>query len=94
MDEVIPLDLPEFPPRTPTPQPLGEEIRTYTRLLAAYRGRYVAILGESVVGHGSDLFAVLERAYAEYGYRPILCRLVTDQPSRVVRMPSVRVHRG
>ncbi len=98
MDEVVTLDLPEFTPRTPTPQPLDAEMRTYTRLLpgllAAHRGEYVAILGECVVGSGSDLFAILDQAYADHGYRPILCRLVTDQPRPVLHIPSVRVVRA
>lgn len=97
MDEVVTLDLPEFVTRPP-PSPLDEEVRTYARLLpellATHRGQYVAILGDRVVGSGSDLFAVLDQAYADHGYRPILCRLVTDQPRPVLHIPSMRVVRA
>jgi hypothetical protein len=100
MDEVIEFDMPEIdwrPGPVLAPQPLDEAIQTYNRLLpellATHRGQFVAILGDRVVGTGIDLFAVLKQAYAEYGYRPILCRLVTDQPRRVARIPSVRVWR-
>jgi hypothetical protein len=77
----------------PPPNPLAAEEEAFARLLSklltTHKGQYVAILGDRVVASGPDQFAVLSQAYAEQGYRPILCRLVTDQPERVVRIPSV-----
>ena len=94
MDEAITLDIPPFEPQPPAPPPvLSEEVRTFDRLLpellAAHRGEYVAILGDRVLGTGPDRIELLTRVYAEHGYRAILCRLVTDHPRRVVRLPSV-----
>lgn len=86
MDNVVTLDIPEFRTRTPTrPEPpLADEQRAFARLLPellhTHRGQYVAVFGGRVVGSGADLFAVLSQAYAEHGYWPILCRLVTDEP--------------
>ena len=98
MSEVVTLDIPPFDLPPPAPPPvLSEEVRAFDRLLPellnTHRGEYVAILGGRVVGTGPDRSELLTRAYAAYGYRPILCRLVTDQPSPVVRIPSVRVGR-
>ena len=96
MAEVITFELPEIEwrPRATTPaDPLEEELRAFDRLLpellGTHRGRYVAVFGGKVVGTGTDKIAVAKKAYAEYGYRPILVRLVTDAPPRVVRIPSV-----
>jgi hypothetical protein len=99
MDEVITIDVPLFDPQplVPPSRPLAEEERAFARLwpelLTTHRGQYVAVLGDRVVCSGPDVFTVLTQAYAEHGYRPILCRLVTDRPRRVVHLPSVRVGR-
>ena len=96
MDDVITFELPEivWRPRATIPaNPLDEELRAFDRLLpellTTHRGQFVAVFGGNVVGSGTDKIAVAKQAYAEYGYRPILVRLVTDAPQRVVRIPSV-----
>jgi hypothetical protein len=99
MDGVITFEVPAFDPPPPPPPPvLSGEVRTFDRLLPellkAHRGEYVAILGDRVVGTGPDRHELLTRVYADHGYQPILCRLVTDQPPRVVHIPSVRVGRA
>lgn len=94
MAEAITFDLPEINWRPPTASPLDGEIRAFERLLPellqTHRGRYVAVLGGRVIVCGADKIAVAKQAYAEHGYRPILVRLVTDQPRPVVHIPSVR----
>lgn len=92
MAEVIAFDIRDIdsrPDRAVATDVLGDETRAFDlllpELLTTHRGRYVAILGGRVVGSGSDLFAVLKQAYADHGHRPILVRLVTDAPPRVLR---------
>ena len=43
---------------------------------------------------GIDQIEVAERAYARFGYIPILVTLVTDEPRPVVRIPSPRMLRN
>lgn len=100
MDNVVTLEVPEMAllPPAGRPHPLAEEQRAFDRLLPdllkTHRDQYVAMLDGQVVGSGPDLFAVLTQVYADHGRRPILCRRVTDQPRRVVHLPSVRVARA
>jgi len=96
MDDVITMELPAFDTWTPVPppNPLADEERAFARLLpellTTHEGKYVAMYGGKVVAVGPELVAVLSQAYLEHGYRPILCRLVTDAPERVIHFPSVR----
>jgi hypothetical protein len=60
-------------------------------LLRTHRDQYVAIHEGRVVGSGADQVEVAERAYAMFGYTPILVTLVTDRLRPVVRMRSPRV---
>jgi hypothetical protein len=60
-------------------------------LLRTHRDQYVAIHEGQVVESGADQIEVAERAYARFGYIPILVTLVTDRPRPVVRMPSPRL---
>lgn len=95
MDDVITFEIPPIDSWTPSLSPpvLIEERLAFARLLpellTTHRGQYVAMLGDRVVASGSDQYAVLSQAYAEHGYRPILCRLVTSERPRVVHIPSV-----
>lgn len=94
MDSVVTLEVLEIGTREwPVAPPLAAEQRAFVQLLPellrTYRGQYVAILGDRVIDSGPDRVELLTRVYAEHGYRPILCRLVTDQPPPVVRIPSV-----
>lgn len=63
-------------------------LRLLPGLLGEYRGQYVAVHEGRVVGHGLDKVAVALAAYREFGPVEILVRLVTDEPPRVVRIPS------
>jgi hypothetical protein len=101
MDGIVTMELPAFDTAPPGPPPnvLADEERAFARLLpellTTHKGQYVAILGGKVVGCGADKIAVAKQAYADHGYRPILVRLITDEPQRVAILPSVfRVGRG
>jgi Family of unknown function (DUF5678) len=59
-------------------------------LLRTHRDQYVAIHEGRLVESGANQIEVAERAYARFGYIPILVTLVTNQPRPVVRMPSPR----
>lgn len=61
-------------------------VRLRQELLAQYRGQYVAIHDEKVVGSGDDHAAVAFAAYQQFGYVPIYVDLVADEVSRVVRV--------
>ncbi len=58
-------------------------------LLRTYRDQYVAIHEGQVVESGPDQIEVAERAHARFGYIPILVCLVTDQPQKPIRIPSL-----
>ncbi len=99
MDGIVTMELPAFDTWAPVapPNPLADEERAFARLLpellTTHAGQYVAVFGGQVVGSGADEVTTLKKAYADHGYCPILCQLVTDKP-RVARIPSVRVFRG
>jgi hypothetical protein len=61
--------------------------RLLPELLKTHRDQYVAIHEGQVVGTGPDQIELADRAYAQFGYIPILVTLVTDRP-RVVRIPN------
>src|SRR5262245_57977642 len=65
--------------------------RLLPELLRTHRDLYVAIHEGRVVESGADKLEVADRAYARFGYVPILVTLVTDQPLPVIRIPSPRV---
>ncbi len=58
-------------------------------LLATHRGEYVAVHEGRVVGSGPHKLDVAMAAYREFGKTPILVRLVTDEPQRIVSIPSL-----
>lgn len=81
------------PPKTPTK--FEREMAAFRMLLPSllkdYRNKYVAIHEERVVGSGDELIKVAFDAYDRFGYQPIYVDLVTDEPARPIRIPSVRV---
>jgi len=70
------------------------ERRAFSRLLGEllpqYRGQYVAIHGERVVGSGPEEVDLTARVLRDVGFRPIFVALVTDDPIPE-RIPHVRV---
>ena len=64
------------------------------KLLATHRGQCVAVHKGRVIAEGPDQVEVAKRAYALVGYVPIYVGLVTDEPSRPVRLPSPRLLPG
>lgn len=59
-------------------------------LLKTHRNRYVAVLGGAVVGTGNGFLQVAQEAYAQHGHVPIYVGLVSEQPARLIRLPSSR----
>jgi hypothetical protein len=59
-------------------------------LAAGWKGEYVAIHDGAVVGRGRDKLVLAAEVGRQYGPVEILVRLVTDEPRRVVRIPSFR----
>ena len=93
--EVFPapiLDLPP-PPENKWEKEYHAFIRLLPQLLETHRDKYVAVHEGKVVDSGEDIIELALRAYATYGYVPIYCGLVTDQPQRPIRIPSPRVVR-
>jgi hypothetical protein len=93
MNSVETLPAPVLP--TPSEDKFRSEQLAFRRLLPellkTHRDQYVAIHEGKVVDSGSDQIEVAERAYARFGYLPILVTLVTDQPRPVIRIPSPRL---
>jgi len=93
MNSTETLPAPVLPP--PPEDKFRSEQRAFHRLLPellpTYRDQYVAIHEGRVVESGEDKLEVAGRAYARFGYIPILVTLVTDQPQRPSRIPSPRV---
>jgi hypothetical protein len=91
----------ELLPAPVLPEPPEDKFRTEQRafhrllpeLLQSHRNQFVAIHDGQVVESGTDQIDVAERAYARFGYVPILVTLVTSQPRKPIRIPSLRVLR-
>jgi hypothetical protein len=60
-------------------------LRLLPELLAAYRGRYVAIHNAQVVDSDGDDITLIQRVHARVGYVPIHVGLVSDS------LPLVRI---
>ncbi len=56
-----------------------------------YSGRYIAILGTSVLDSDTDFSALAERVYERFGYRRIFMPFVGTH--KVYRIPSPRLAR-
>ena len=72
----------------------GAFLRLLPTLLATHRGRYVAVHHGCVIAEGPEQVEVAKQAYARAGYVPIYVGLVTEEPSRPVRLPSPRLLPG
>jgi len=59
-------------------------------LLKKYKGKYIAILNNKIVGFDKDFSKLAERIYKKFGYQTIFMPFVTEQ-ERVVRIPSPRI---
>ena len=59
-------------------------------LLSTHRRQYVAVHDGQVVASGDEQIEVALRAYRTHGYVPIYVGLVSDEPPRLVRVPSPR----
>lgn len=85
---------PDVKPLLNPPTKFEREMAAFRRLLPTllerYRGQYVAIHEEQVVGSGDDLVSVALVAYKQHGYQPIYVDLVTDEPVRPVRIPHFK----
>ncbi len=90
-DVMDPPDLKPLPPTTKFERERRAFARLKPELLDQYRGQYVAIHEEKVVGRGDDHLAVTMEAYRKFGYVAIYVDLITDEPQRPVRVPSIRV---
>lgn len=62
-------------------------------LLKKYRGQYVAVHNGEVVESAPDLRTLRSKVFARFGYTPMLHKLVSDAPDRVVVVRSPRVER-
>jgi hypothetical protein len=95
MDSTETLPAPVLP--APPEDKFRKEQQAFRRilpeLLRVHRDQYVAIHEGQVVESGTDKLEVADRAYARFGYVPILVTLVTDRPLPVIRIPSPRVLR-
>lgn len=59
-------------------------------LLGKYKGKYIAILDNKVVGSDKDFSKLAQRIYKKYGYRTIYMPLV-EAKRKTVRIPSPRI---
>ena len=59
-------------------------------LLKKYKGKYIAILNNKVIGSGKDFSRLAQRVYSKYGYQTIYMPFV-DVREKVVRIPSPRI---
>lgn len=78
-------------------EPLGGELRenmlwyerNRRRLLARYRGQYVAVLDRAVVDHDRDFAALAARVFGRHGGRPVFVPRVQEKETRA-RLRSPR----
>ena len=59
-------------------------------LLEKYKGKYIAILNNKIVGSDKDFSKLAKRVYKKYGYQTIYMPFVGGK-DRIVRIPSPRV---
>ena len=98
MSDMTTLPAPDLSVKEATHAAWEEEQRAFLRLLptllATHRGRYVAVHHGCVIAEGPEQVEVAKQAYARAGYVPIYVGLVTEEPSRPVRLPSPRLLPG
>lgn len=59
-------------------------------LFKKYKGKYIAILNNKVIGSDKDFSKLAQRVYKKYGYQTIYMPFV-DTKEKVVRIPSPRI---
>ncbi len=59
-------------------------------LLIKYKGRYIAILNNKVIGSGKDFSKLAQRVYKKYGYQTIYMPFV-EAKKNIVKIPSPRI---
>jgi len=98
MSDMTTLPAPDLSLKEATHAAWEEEQRAFLRLLptllATHRGRYVAVHHGCVIAEGPEQVEVAKQAYSRAGYVPIYVGLVTEEPSRPVRLPSPRLLPG
>ena len=65
--------------------------RLLPTLMSQYRDQYVAVHEGQVVDSGADQVELALRVYRRFGYVPIYVGLVSDEPVRMLRVPTPRV---
>ena len=65
--------------------------RLLPSLLSQHRDEYVAIHEGQVVDSGADQIDLALRVYRRFGYLPIYVGLVSNEPLRMLRVPTPRV---
>lgn len=93
---VLPPDnRPKSVPPRPTNPALVPEYEAFNRMLPElmekYAGRYIALRGGAVVAVADSEVGALTTAQQTPG-SPVYCRLVTNQPQPLERIPSFRQH--
>ena len=61
-------------------------LRLHPSLLKTHKGQWVAMLDGRVADSDLNQWALAERVYRQFGYRPIYMAQVLDQPIRTVEM--------
>jgi len=59
-------------------------------LLKKYKGKYIAILNNKVIGSDKDFSKIAKRAYKKYGYQTIYMPFV-EAKEKIVKIPSPRI---
>jgi hypothetical protein len=68
-------------------------LRLHSSLLRTHRGLWVALLDGKVADSDPNQWALAERVYRKFGYRPVYMTQVLDQPVRIVEMGGPTVDR-
>jgi hypothetical protein len=92
--ETLPAPVLPSPPENKSRQEQLALHRLLPELLRTHSEQYVAIHEGQVVESGADQIEVAERAYARFGYIPILVTVVTDRLRAVIRAPSPHLLRN
>jgi hypothetical protein len=61
-------------------------LRLHSSFLRTHKGQWVAVLDGKVADSDLNQWALAERVYRQFGYRPICMAQVLDQPIRTVEM--------
>jgi len=98
MNSVTILPAPRIESPVTEETPWERERRAFDRLLPSllgtHPGQYVAVHDGTIIASGSDRITVALQGYQRVGYVPLYVGLVSETPSRKVRLPSPRVLRG